>query len=122
MALSLVVAPVRVATGSADEDGRLVLADGQLVAVLVRLADETHAGRVGSWFVEAGFGACAHVEMALPVFASLGAVLAWIEHRLAALRPLPAAPHQAKRFPANGENFSEYHAVYDNGPVMLGAG
>ena len=90
MALSLLVQPVRVATGSADEDGRLVLADGRLVAVLVRLADEIHAGRVGSWHLEAGFGPCA-AEVPSPTFDSLGAAQAWVERQLAAAAWLPSA-------------------------------
>jgi hypothetical protein len=32
--------PIRVETGSSEEDGRLVLVDGKLVAVLVRLSNE----------------------------------------------------------------------------------
>jgi hypothetical protein len=32
--------PMRVETGSSEVDGRLVLVDGKLVAVLVRLSDE----------------------------------------------------------------------------------
>jgi len=117
MALNLVVEPVRVATGSADEDGRLVLADGRLVAVLVRLADEIHAGRVGSWFMEAGFGPCADAETALPAFTGLGAMLAWIEHRLAASRSPPVDPHQAKRSPAHDEGSSEHDVARESGPA-----
>jgi hypothetical protein len=49
--------PISIATNTADRDGRLVLADGKLVAVLVRLADEVHPPELlGSWFVEAAFG------------------------------------------------------------------
>ncbi len=83
MALNLLLQPVRVATGSADEDGRLVLADGRLVAVLVQLADEIHAGQVGSWHLEAGFGPCA-AEVPSPTFESLDAARAWVERQLAA--------------------------------------
>ena len=90
MALSLLVQPMRVATGSADEDGRLVLANGRLVAVLVRLADEIHAGRVGSWYLEAGFGPCA-AEVPSPTFGSLDAAKAWVERQLAAAAWLPSA-------------------------------
>ena len=48
MAPRVLVRPVRVATGSGDEDGRLVLADGMLVAVLVRLEDPAHGELVGA--------------------------------------------------------------------------
>jgi hypothetical protein len=34
----------------------LVLAKGELVAVLVRLDDEMHGVNRGRWFLEAGFG------------------------------------------------------------------
>ena len=82
MAPTFVLQPTRVATGSADEEGQLVLADGRLVAVLVRLADATHAGLVGSWFLEAGFGPCAASKA--PTFASLEAAAGWVERQLAA--------------------------------------
>ncbi|WP_246215708.1 hypothetical protein [Microvirga makkahensis] len=43
--------------GRGDREGRLVLVDGELVAVLVRLDGDTHAADVrGQWFLEAGFG------------------------------------------------------------------
>lgn len=46
--------PVRVRTGSPDEEGRLVQRDDKLIAVLVRLSEQ-HAGDAGKWVVEAGF-------------------------------------------------------------------
>ena len=58
----LVLQPIAVDTGSADTDGRLVIANGMLVAVLVRLADDALAEdedqheRVGGWFLEFGLG------------------------------------------------------------------
>jgi len=69
--------PVPAHTASGDEDGQLALVDGRLVAVLVRLDDETHEEMVGTWFLEAGFGPCARV--AAPMFRSLDAVRSWIE-------------------------------------------
>ena len=47
--------PVRVATGSDDQEGVLAFANDQLVAVLVRLS-ELHDKMAGSWFLEASFG------------------------------------------------------------------
>jgi hypothetical protein len=47
--------PVRVATGSDDEDGLLAFAGDRLVAVLVRLS-EMHDDMAGLWFLEASFG------------------------------------------------------------------
>jgi len=48
--MSLRLQPVRVGTGSDDEDGRLVFRDDALVALLVRLSDN-HEGTLasGSW-------------------------------------------------------------------------
>jgi len=81
MTLNLLLEPARVATSSADEEGQLVFANGRLVAVLVLLADETHAGRVGSWYLEAGVGLCANETP--PTFATIGAALAWVRRQLA---------------------------------------
>lgn len=76
MSVELLLHPVPVHTGSGDQDGQLVLADGRLVAVLVRLDDMSHAGLVGAWFLEAGFGPCAHVVA--PIFGDLDAARSWI--------------------------------------------
>ena len=49
--------PVRVSVGPLDEEGQMVLVDGTLVAVLVRLTgpyDEPHLH--GKWCVQRGFG------------------------------------------------------------------
>ncbi len=72
--------PVKVATGSPDEDGRLVFAGGELVAVLVELSQELHRDLGGCWFVEAGFGPCAEIEA--QVFRDLDAVTRTIRQRL----------------------------------------
>jgi hypothetical protein len=50
--------PIRVNTGSCDTEGRLVLANAHLVAVLVRLDGKEHGSSRGSWLLEAGFGPC----------------------------------------------------------------
>jgi len=75
-------AAVPVNTGSHDDDGRLVLADGRLVAVLVRLADQAHAEQSGAWFLEAGFGPCAGAQFA--VFDSLDVAQDWVRRKLGA--------------------------------------
>jgi hypothetical protein len=67
-------------TGHADHQGQLVVADGQLVAVLVRLDDEVHAGDRGRWFLEAGFGPCQSSSQ--PAFSDLESAAAWITERL----------------------------------------
>jgi len=80
MSLELLLRPLPVHTGSGDEDGQLVLANGRLVAVLVRLADAAHAGLLGAWFLEVGFGPCA--QTAPPVFNDLDAAQDWIRQQL----------------------------------------
>lgn len=73
--------PVPVATGCADEAGFLVLADGRLAAVLVRLSDTLHGPELaGSWFLEAGFGPC-RPDRQQP-FATLDAAEAWLMAQL----------------------------------------
>ena len=67
---------VKVATGSDDEDGRLVLVQGRLVAVLVRLDDATHGPARGQWSLEAGFNGVDSVKP--PLFANLEAAERWI--------------------------------------------
>jgi len=76
---NLELRPIPVHTGAADEEGRLVMANGRLVAVLVHLADQVHTSLVGSWFLEAGFGPCAG---AAPVFDSLEGARNWVAERL----------------------------------------
>jgi len=80
---ALFLQPIQVHTGSSDEDGRLVLAEGRLVAVLVRLADQAaHQGLVGAWFLEAGFGPCAATTA--PLFQNLEAAEDWVRIQLEA--------------------------------------
>jgi len=59
-----------------------VLAEGRLVAVLVRLADQAHQGLVGAWFLEAGFGPCAATTP--PMFQNLDAAKDWVRTQLEA--------------------------------------
>jgi hypothetical protein len=80
MTPDLLLQPVPIATGSNDEDGRLVLVGGQLVAVLVRLADPAHENLVGAWFLEAGFGRCKRARA--PIFDDLDAAQVWIRGQL----------------------------------------
>jgi hypothetical protein len=48
---------IEVLTASEDREGRLVLVDGRLAALLVRLADTAHDPLLrGAWYLEAGFG------------------------------------------------------------------
>lgn len=79
----LTLCRVRVETGSADEDGRLVFHDGRLVAVLVLLSEQ-HGDMAGRWFFECGFGRLndSPSEGWHPDFDDLGAAREWIARRL----------------------------------------
>ena len=79
MPVELLLRPIPVHTGSGDQEGQLVLADGRLAAVLVRLDDTSHEALVGAWFLEAGFGPCAHVVA--PTFGDLDAAKHWIRQQ-----------------------------------------
>ncbi|MCJ2038802.1 hypothetical protein MKK55_07510 [Methylobacterium sp. J-059] len=71
----LVLQPIMVDTGSPDREGRLVLADGLLIAVLVRLDTPEHEVGPG-WFVEAAFGRLFGVSA--PIFATLEEATRWL--------------------------------------------
>ena len=77
--MTLTLQPVRVETGSNDQEGCLVFADGRLVAVLVRLSDQ-HDDLAGQWYYEHGFGP--FDGPGHPVFGSLDAAQDWIGQRL----------------------------------------
>ncbi len=47
---------VRLRTDSADENALLLLAGGQLIAILIELADAGHGDERGKWAVETIFG------------------------------------------------------------------
>ncbi len=51
----LTLKPIEIDTGSDDHEARMVMADGRLVAVLVRLS-AVHEFAAGRWFLEVGFG------------------------------------------------------------------
>lgn len=69
-----------VLTGSTDTDGCLLLSEGRLCAVLVRLAED-HGRLAGRWHLEAGFGPC---ESRGEVFANLEEAEDWVRERLSA--------------------------------------
>jgi hypothetical protein len=77
--MALRLSKVRIDTGSPDEEGRLVFADGRLIAVLVRLSEQ-HEDLAGQWFIEAKFGKLD--GRSAPIFADLPQAQAWIEQRL----------------------------------------
>ena len=72
--------PVDVLTGSNDREGRLLLVDGRLAAVLIRLDDQAHIGLLrGAWYIEHGFGSLEHHH---EIFASLdeaaASIVSWL--------------------------------------------
>ena len=82
--MSLLLQPVRVATGSADEKGCLVFdQDQRLISLLVQLSDE-HEDLAGHWFYEAGFGPMDGPHH--PTFPDLDAAQEWISTRLEKVR------------------------------------
>ncbi|MFC7051218.1 hypothetical protein ACFQI3_00780 [Hansschlegelia quercus] len=72
--------PIRLATGSADEEGRLALHHGKLIAVLVRLDDPSHGTSLGQWSLEAGFNGVDSVEP--PLFADLQEAERWLGEQI----------------------------------------
>ena len=84
----IVLQPISVLTDGGSQEGRLVFAGEDLVAVLVRVtARETAGGEPHGegWFLEAGFGPCGSVmTVAPPVFATLNEALRWIRGKLGA--------------------------------------
>ena len=75
--------PVEVLTDGGDHDGRLVLVDGRLAAVLIRLSDPAYDENMrGSWYLEAGFSAA--LEMRHDLFATLAEAKETIAVALAA--------------------------------------
>ena len=78
--MKLTLQAVQVVNGH-DEEGRLVFADGRLIAVLVQLSDmHEDLGVAGHWFLESGYGFRWARERA--VFPDLEAAQAWISQRL----------------------------------------
>ncbi len=78
--MAITFQPVPVETASDDSEGILVLHEGRLVAVLVRLADPVHESDRGAWFLEAGFGRCFELPR---IFADLPEAEIWVRDRLA---------------------------------------
>ncbi len=87
MASNLTLQPILIETGSDDTDGRLVLRDGHLVAVLVRLDGPEHGDLQGFWHLEAGFGPC---DQKADAFHSLNEAQRWIGCQLTLETPLAA--------------------------------
>ncbi|MCJ2099805.1 hypothetical protein [Methylobacterium sp. E-046] len=79
--LVLQLQPIAVDTNSPDREGMLVIANGLLVAVLVRLEGPEHDDR-GGWFMEAGFGRLQGQRV--PTFPTLEDASRWLRRHLKA--------------------------------------
>jgi hypothetical protein len=81
MPLNISFQPIGVLIDGHDSDGRLVLANDQLAAVIVRVDGQAHAQKnKGRWHPEAGFGKC-HVRSG-PLFAMPEEAGAWVTRTL----------------------------------------
>lgn len=82
MPFDITFQPVKVRIDGHDSEGRLIFADDQLSAVIVRLDGEAHAhDHKGRWHLEAGFGPC-EARVAPPTFTTPEEAAAWVRHRL----------------------------------------
>jgi hypothetical protein len=66
---------MKIKTNSNDENSVLVLSDGYLVAIVVRLDDPTHGSAQGRWHLEAHFD---HVPDTDRLFGDLDEAVAWV--------------------------------------------
>ena len=74
---------MRVLIDGHDSEGRLVLADDQLAAVIVRLDGEAHdVAQKGLWHLEAGFGKCAAPPSGAPLWATPEEAGLWVRKQL----------------------------------------
>ena len=81
MSLNISSQPLGVLIDDQDSQGSLILADSQLVAVLVRLDGEIHPPEIrGRWRLVVGFGKSN--VLSPPVFKTSEETAAWIEQRL----------------------------------------
>lgn len=85
--------PAAVFTGGDDNEARLLVVDGQLAAVLVRLEESDHGLLRGAWYLEAGFGPCAVMDGVY--FASLDEASEWVRARVDAWRAKNEPPARA---------------------------
>ena len=94
MSLHISFQPMRVLIDGHDSEGRLVLADDQLAAVLVRLDGMAHSLHAKSkWHLEAGFGRCAVPPGVAPLWSRPEEARTWVEERLTSGRA-----HQRRKF------------------------
>src|SRR5919199_5503077 len=77
MPYNVTFSPVCLATKEGLEEAQLVLAEGGILAILVRA--EAAESTAGCWYLQTGFGPC---EAEGVLFPDLGAVKTWVRQRL----------------------------------------
>src|SRR5918912_782600 len=77
MSYNITFSPVSLATKEGLEEAQLVLAEGGILAILVRA--EAVESTAGCWYLQTGFGSC---EAEGVLFPDLGAVKTWVRQRL----------------------------------------
>ena len=83
MSLEISFQPIPVLIDGQDNEAKLILTDGQLTGVIVRLDSEIHPPEIrGRWRLEVGFGKC-NVHRP-PLFKTPGEAGAWVEQLLPA--------------------------------------
>lgn len=80
MPVELVLQPIQVWISSSEREGRLAMAGGRLLALLVKLEEDD--GDAGKWFLEIGFGPAAARSM---MFDALPDAENWLRERAASL-------------------------------------
>lgn len=66
---------MKIHTNSKDENSVLIMNDGYLVAILVKLEDEVHGAAKGRWHLEAHFD---HVPETGRLFPDLEEAIEWV--------------------------------------------
>jgi hypothetical protein len=88
MTFNISTRPIPVLIDGHDSEGRLVLADGQLVAVIVLLDGQHHSPEEkGRWHLEAGFGKCTPHPAGDPLWNTPEEAGMWIQNKLTGHSP-----------------------------------
>lgn len=86
---AITIEPIQVLIDGGSRDGRIVLADGSLAAILVSVTSE-EAGQeernmATGWFLEAGFGPCSGLlTVPPPIFPTIDDAQRWVRAALEA--------------------------------------
>ncbi len=84
MTADITLQPMPVLAEGYDLEGRLVLANGMLVAVIVHLDRSEYDPEIrGRWHLEAGFGKCNVSPCRTPLWNDPGDAVSWVREKLA---------------------------------------